>query len=50
MTEYAYNNNRYVFIKVSSFFLIYDYNLKIYYEIKNNFAEEEILFVKDRVQ
>ncbi len=49
MIEYAYNNNRHVFIKVSSFFLIYDYNSKIHYEIKNNLAEKKILFVKDRV-
>ncbi len=50
MTEYAYNNNYYVFTKASSFFLIYNYNLKIHYEIKNNLAEKEISFVKDRVQ
>ncbi len=47
MIQYAYNNNRYVFIKASSFFLMYNYNLKIHYEIKNNFIKEEILFVKD---
>ncbi len=50
MTEYAYNNNRHVFIKVSPFFLIYDYNSKIHYEIKNNLVKEKISFVKDRVQ
>ena len=49
MTEYAYNNNHYAFIKVSSFFLMYNYNLKIHYEIKNNLAEEKVLFIKDRV-
>ncbi len=47
MTEYAYNNNRYVFTKASLFFLMYNYNSKIHYEIKNNFAEERVLFVKD---
>ncbi len=47
MIKYAYNNNRYAFIKVSSFFLMYDYNSKIYYEIKNNFAKEKISFAKD---
>ncbi len=47
MTEYAYNNNRYVFINVSSFFLMYDYNLKIHYEIKNNFVKKKISFTKD---
>ncbi len=50
MIEYAYNNNYYVFIKVSSFFLMYNYNSKIHYEIKNNFAEKKVLSVKDRVQ
>ncbi len=50
MIKYAYNNNHYAFIKVSSFFLIYDYNSKIYYEIKNNFAKKEVLSVKDRIQ
>ncbi len=49
MIKYAYNNNYYVFTEASLFFLIYDYNSKIYYEIKNNFTEKEILFVKDRV-
>ncbi len=47
MIKYAYNNNRNVSIKASSFFLIYEYNLKIYYEIKNNFVKEKILSVKD---
>jgi len=50
MIKYAYNNNHHVFIKVSSFFLMYDYNSKIHYEIKNNLAEKEILFAKNRVQ
>ncbi len=49
MIKYVYNNNYYVFIKVSLFFLMYDYNSKIYYEIKNNFAKEKLLFVKNRV-
>ncbi len=49
MIKYAYNNNRYVVIKASSFFLIYDYNFKIHYKIKNNLAKKRILFVKDRV-
>ncbi len=49
MTEYAYNNNYYVFIKASLFFLMYDYNSKIYYEIKNNFVKKKVLSVKDRV-
>ncbi len=47
MTEYVYNNNYYVFIKALLFFLIYDYNLKIHYEIKNNFVKKKVLFVKD---
>ncbi len=49
MIKYAYNNNRYVFTKALSFFLIYDYNSKIHYEIKNNLAKNEVLFIKDRV-
>ncbi len=49
MIKYAYNNNRHVFIKASSFFLMYNYNSKIHYEIKNNFAKEEVLSAKDRV-
>jgi len=32
MIKYAYNNNRHVFIKVLSFFLMYNYNLKIHYK------------------
>ncbi len=47
MIKYAYNNNHYVFIKASLFFLIYDYNLKIHYEIKNNLVKEKVLFIKD---
>ncbi len=50
MIKYAYNNNRHVFIKASSFFLMYDYNSKIHYEIKNNLAKERVSFAKDRVQ
>ncbi len=49
MTEYAYNNNRFAFTEASSFFLMYNYNSKIHYEIKNNLAKKRISFVKDRV-
>ena len=38
MTKFAYNNNKYVLINVLLFYLIYDYNFKVYYKVKNNFA------------
>ena len=39
-----------VFVDASSFYLIYKYNSKIYYEVENNFIKEEISFTKERVK
>ncbi len=43
MTKFVYNNSYYVLIKASSFYLMYNYYLKIYYEVKNNFIKKKIL-------
>ena len=46
LIEFAYNNFIHAFVDASSFYLMYEYNLKIYYEVKNNFIKERISFAK----
>ncbi len=46
ITKFVYNNSYYVLVKALLFYLIYNYYLKIYYKVKNNFIEEEILLIK----
>ncbi len=50
MTKFVYNNNHYVLVKTSPFYLMYNYHSKIHYEVKNNFIEKEILLTQKRVK
>ena len=50
LTEFVYNNFTHASVDASSFYLIYEYNLKIYYEVENNFIKEKISFAKKRVK
>ena len=50
MTKFVYNNSYHVLVKTSSFYLMYNYYLKIHYEVKNNFIEEKILLAQERVK
>jgi len=50
MTKFVYNNNYYVLIKTSSFYLMYNYYSKIYYKVSNNFIEKKILLTQERVK
>jgi len=50
MIKFVYNNSYYVLIKALSFYLMYNYYSKIYYEVKNNFIEKEILLAQERVK
>ncbi len=50
MIEFVYNNSHYVLIEASSFYLMYNYYSKIYYEVKNNFIEKEISLTQKRVK
>ena len=38
------------FANVTSFYLMYEYHLKIQYEVENNFFKKKILLIKDRVE
>jgi len=48
--EFVYNNNYYVLIEILSFYLIYNYYLKIYYKVENNFTKKKILLAQKRVK
>ncbi len=50
MTKFVYNNNYYALVKTSSFYLIYNYHLKIHYEVENNFIEKKNLLTQERVK
>ncbi len=50
MTKFVYNNNYYVLIEASSFYLMYNYHSKIHYKVENNFIEKKILLTQKRVK
>ncbi len=50
MAKFVYNNSYHALVKTSSFYLMYNYHLKIHYEVKNNFIEEKILLTQERVK
>jgi len=50
MIEFVYNNNYHVLIEASSFYLMYDYYLKIHYKVENNFIEKKISLTQKRVK
>ena len=39
-----------VYTKALSFYLMYEYNSKIHYEVENNFIKEKISFAKKRIK
>jgi len=50
MIEFVYNNSYYVLIETSSFYLMYNYYLKIHYKVKNNFIKKKISLTQERVK
>ena len=50
LTEFIYNNFIHIFADASPFYLMYEYNSEIYYEIENNFNKEKILSAKKRIK
>ena len=50
LTKFVNNNNLHNFANVTSFYLMYEYHLKIRYEVENNFFKKKILLTKDRVE
>ena len=50
LTEFVYNNFTHAFVEASSFYLMYEYNSKIHYEIENNFIKEKISSAKKRIK
>ena len=50
MIEFVYNNTNHNSIDYFSFYLLYDFNLEIYYEIENDFVEKKILTIKNRIK
>ena len=50
LTKFVNNNNLHNFANVTSFYLMYKYHSKIWYEIENNFFEKKILLIKDCVE
>ena len=50
MIEFVYNNVTHFFTDVSSYYLMYDYHLKIHYVIENDFIEKKIFFAKNKIK
>ena len=50
LIEFVYNNANHNFIDCSSFYLLYDFNSKIHYEIENDFVEKKILAIRNRIK
>jgi len=50
MTKFIYNNNYYVLVEASSFYLMYNYYLEIHYKVKNNFIKEKISLIQKRIK
>ena len=50
LTKFVYNNFTHAFVDASSFYLIYEYNSEIYYEVEDNFIKKKISFTKERVK
>ena len=50
LAKFVNNNNLHNFANATSFYLMYEYHLKIRYEIENNFFKEKISSAKDRVE
>ena len=50
MIEFVYNNSHHALVEASSFYLMYNYHPKIYYEVENNFIEEKISSIQERVK
>ena len=49
IAKYVYNNSQHISTNVSSFYLMYEYNLEIYYDVENNVSQERVSFAKERV-
>ena len=50
LTEFAYNNFTHAFADASPFYLMYEYNSEIHYEVENNFIKGEVPSAKERVK
>ena len=50
LTEFVYNNFTHASAETLSFYLMYEYNSKIHYEVENNFIKEEISSAKERIK
>ena len=50
LTEFAYNNFTHAFADASPFYLMYEYNSEIHYEVENNFIKEKVPSAKERVK
>ena len=50
LTKFVYNNFTHASVGASPFYLMYEYNLKIHYEVEDNFIKEEISSAKERVK
>ena len=50
LTKFVYNNFTHAFVEASSFYLMYEYNSKIYYEIEDNFIKKRISSAKEQIK
>jgi len=50
LIEFTYINAKQTTLKYSSFYAMTDYNVFIYYDVKNNVLKEKIFAAKNRVK
>ena len=50
LTKFVYNNFTHASVEASSFYLMYEYNSEIHYEVENNFIKKEISSAKERIK
>ena len=50
LTEFIYNNSFYLTIRITLFFILYNFYFIIKINIKDNILKEEVLIIKKRIK
>ena len=50
LTKFIHNNFTHASVEASSFYLMYEYNSKIHYEVENNFIKKKISSAKEQIK
>ena len=50
LTEFVYNNFTHASVEASLFYLMYEYNSEIHYEVENNFIKKKVFSAKEQIK